>query len=391
MLADPSTAPLRSEPREPRDLMIAAANNHTLAFDNISTIKPWLSDCLCRLATGGGFSTRSLYENREEEIFDAVRPVILNGIPEFVTRPDLVSRSIFQYPPPIPERTRQDERVFWPKFEQARPAILGALCDILVTALRREATIDMPSKPRMADFAVWIVAAEPACPWEAGRFLQVYAGNRAQAAEATLEGEPVADLVKVVVGKSTDTPKSWTGTATDLLDELKRITPEAQQRQKDWYTKPRDAATDPAQPISWIQFGGLRFLLSTIRFGGWLLVMPWWVGPVALVLLVASLWSQAPVHLKAAVVTYVVFFCIVGQPMNRGWGLLTAPTFAPAYGFGVFGVKTLWSAAMARGASRARLLAPVGVAGGTGETPCEAECRRDTLNSRRDLDPSRDD
>ena len=84
MLVDPSTAPLRSEPREPRDLMIAAENNHILAFDNISTIKPWLSDCLCRLATGGGFSTRTLYENREEEIFDAVRPVILNGIPEFV-------------------------------------------------------------------------------------------------------------------------------------------------------------------------------------------------------------------------------------------------------------------------------------------------------------------
>ena len=110
----------------------------------------------------------------------------------------------------------------------------------MVTALQREATIEMPNKPRMADFAIWVVAAEPVCPWKKGKFLQVYAGNRQQAAEAVLEGEPVADLVRELVGKSTDTPKSWTGTATDLFDELKRITPEATQRQKDWY---QEAAT----------------------------------------------------------------------------------------------------------------------------------------------------
>lgn len=243
-LVDPSTAPLRSEPREPRDLMIAAANGHILAFDNISSIKPWLSDCLCRLATGGGFSTRTLYENREEEIFDAVRPVILNGIPEFVTRPDLVSRSLFQYPPPIPDHGRRDERVFWPAFDREHPSILGALCDIVATALQREAGVDLPTKPRMADFATWIVAAEPACPWTAGQFLPVYTGNRQQAAEAVLEGEPVADVVKALVAKSPETLATWTGTATALFEELKRVTPDASQRQKDWYRSPRHVSDD---------------------------------------------------------------------------------------------------------------------------------------------------
>ena len=60
--------------------MIAASNGHLLAFDNLSTVR--LSDEFSRLATGAGFSTRTLYENREEEIFSAARPVILNGIPE---------------------------------------------------------------------------------------------------------------------------------------------------------------------------------------------------------------------------------------------------------------------------------------------------------------------
>lgn len=49
-LIDPSTAPLRSEPREPRDLMIAATNSWVVAFDNLSSVPVWLSDALCRLA-----------------------------------------------------------------------------------------------------------------------------------------------------------------------------------------------------------------------------------------------------------------------------------------------------------------------------------------------------
>jgi hypothetical protein len=51
-LIDPNTAPLRALPREDRDLFIAASNGHVLAFDNVSSLPPWISDTLCRLATG---------------------------------------------------------------------------------------------------------------------------------------------------------------------------------------------------------------------------------------------------------------------------------------------------------------------------------------------------
>jgi hypothetical protein len=40
----------------------------------------WLSDTLCSLSTGGGFSVRALYTNNDEVLFDAARPIILNGI-----------------------------------------------------------------------------------------------------------------------------------------------------------------------------------------------------------------------------------------------------------------------------------------------------------------------
>jgi hypothetical protein len=86
---DPNTAPLRALPREDRDLFIAASNGHVLAFDNVSGLPGWISDTLCRLATGGGFAVRQLYTYQDEVLFDAARPAILNGIDEIVARPDL--------------------------------------------------------------------------------------------------------------------------------------------------------------------------------------------------------------------------------------------------------------------------------------------------------------
>ena len=59
-LIDPCAAPDRAGPRDERDLMIRARNGWVLAFDNLSKLPDWLSDALCRLSTGGGFSTRAL-------------------------------------------------------------------------------------------------------------------------------------------------------------------------------------------------------------------------------------------------------------------------------------------------------------------------------------------
>ena len=233
-LIDPNTAPLRSEPREPRDLMIAATNNHILVFDNMSHLSQVLSDCLCRLSTGGGFSTRMLYENSEEQIFDAVRPVVLNGITEMATRPDLVSRMVTLTLPTIPDGVRRDETAFWTDFAAVQPRLLGALLTIVSVALKHETTVTLEKKPRMADFALWIAAAEPACPWPAGRFLELYAGNRQEAVEASLDGDAVADAAKSLA--------PWTGTAKELLDELNRRTPEATQRRPDWFRRPRQVS-----------------------------------------------------------------------------------------------------------------------------------------------------
>jgi hypothetical protein len=55
-LVDPNVAPSEHSRAEERELMIAANNGHLLAFDNLSSLPPWLSDALCRIASVGSFA-----------------------------------------------------------------------------------------------------------------------------------------------------------------------------------------------------------------------------------------------------------------------------------------------------------------------------------------------
>ncbi len=158
-----------------------------MAFDNLSGIKDNLSDALCVLSTGGGFGARELYTDDDEKLFDAKRPILLNGIEDLATRPDLLDRAITLTLPVIADEQRRDENELWKQFEEVRPRVLGALLDVVSVALKNLPNARMESKPRMADFALWITAAEPALGWKPGAFLTAYTENRGQANEIALE------------------------------------------------------------------------------------------------------------------------------------------------------------------------------------------------------------
>jgi len=211
-LVDPNAAPVRALPRDERELFIAANNGHVLAFDNISRLRPWLSDALCRLASGGGFAVRQLYTDQDEVLFDAARPVILNGIEDVVTRPDLADRSIFLTLPAVPDRRRQSERELWRQFELARPRILGALFDLVARGLRTLPDVGVDRLPRMADFALWAAACETFLQ-PPGTFGRAYEANRRAATEGIIDADPVAACVREIMANRS----TWTGSASDLL------------------------------------------------------------------------------------------------------------------------------------------------------------------------------
>jgi hypothetical protein len=215
-LVDPNTASLRSEPREPRDLMIAANNGWVIALDNLSGIQAWQSDCLCRLSTGGGFSTRTLYENDEETIFDATRPAIINGIDDVATRADLLDRCLLLNVPRIEQDQRKPEAELWQAFDAASPRILGALLTAVSVAIRELPNTKLAVLPRMADFALWATAAEPGLGLGRGQFIAAYLANRNAGNEVALESSPVGKAVMEFVAEVGE----WEGTSTELLAQL---------------------------------------------------------------------------------------------------------------------------------------------------------------------------
>jgi len=229
-LIDPNKAALRSEPRDERDLMIAATNGWVVGFDNLSRIPPWLSDAICRLATGGGFGTRKLYENDEEVLFDAKRPVLVNGIEELATRSDLLDRALVLTLPAIRDDKRRTEAELWREFERKQPGIFGALLGAVSCALRNESSVRLDRSPRMADFAQWAVAAEPALGLEEGEFMRAYAGNRESANELALE----ASLASAWIVALLEDCGRWEGTASELLGELNSRASDEVKKQYGW-------------------------------------------------------------------------------------------------------------------------------------------------------------
>lgn len=230
---DPSSAALRSAPRNEHELVITAKNSYVLGFDNASMIPPWLSDAFARIATGAGFAARELYSDSEEMIFEEKRPVLINGIEEVVNRPDLLDRALILEHPRIPSADRTTESDVWAAVTAAHPRILAGILDALSAALRNLPSVELSQLPRMADFCKWVVASESSLGWEPGRFYDTYADNRESAHEVAIDSSPIAALIRTMA------EQGFTGTASELLAELEAVADDPITRIRSWPKSPR--------------------------------------------------------------------------------------------------------------------------------------------------------
>ncbi|WP_308874115.1 bifunctional DNA primase/polymerase [Thiothrix subterranea] len=93
-LIDPNTVSLRIEPRSNQDLSVSAISNHVISLNNLSHLSTATQDFMCSISTGGGDAARKLYTTDDEAAWDTKRPIVMNGINQLVTRPDLADRTI---------------------------------------------------------------------------------------------------------------------------------------------------------------------------------------------------------------------------------------------------------------------------------------------------------
>ena len=249
-LVDPSPAPLRTPPRELRSWAAAAHASWIIALDNLSVIPPWFSDTLCKAVTGDGVVERALHTDDDLNILTFRRVVAMTSIDAGALAGDLAERLLPVELDPIPPEGRRSDAEIAALHDQARPAVFGALLDLLAQVLAALPTVALAELPRMADFARLLAALDTTQGWDT---LTDYSAGAAETALAVLDYDPVAVAVRDTVGRA----GAWTGTATDLLD---RLTPE--HPPKNWPRSPRGLV------------GTLKRLAPALR-AGWGITVEW--------------------------------------------------------------------------------------------------------------------
>ena len=216
-LIDPRVAPVLSRPRKVEDLFINARDNYLLAFNNLSSISLDMSDALCLIGDGeGGYSPRKLYTH-DSIMFNDHRPVVLNGIPDVVSQPDLMDRSIKIQLKPIPEDEYRSDEEFGAGLEAEKPKLLGALFSLVSTGLRNLATMPaLKHSTRMARFVQWVSA----CTHEVspGEFARVFLENRVEAGRQLVETDSVATALMRMMQRGERGP--FEGTVGQLMEIL---------------------------------------------------------------------------------------------------------------------------------------------------------------------------
>ncbi|MGW2848495.1 ATP-binding protein [Streptomyces sp. NPDC001274] len=212
-LIDPSPASKRSQPRDIKAWSAQAFNSWALCLDNISTIPPWLSDTLCKAVTGDGIVDRALYTDDDVVVLSFRRVLAMTTIDAGALAGDLAERLLMLDLQLIEEDRRRTEEELDGAFEAARPAVLGALFDLLACVLATLPTVRLDSMPRMADFARVLAAIDQVQDWQT---LDAYLTASANVAGDALEGDPFGTAVAALVEHA----GTWTGTAAQLLEQL---------------------------------------------------------------------------------------------------------------------------------------------------------------------------
>src|SRR5262245_49961193 len=236
---DPRTTELR-KPRKIEDLMIAARNNWTIGFDNLSWMSWEFSDTLCMIATGISSGTRTLYTDDEEHAFTVRRPVIFNGIPGDLTeRSDLASRTIkLEIPRIAQRRTKSDlER----EFEKIWPGVFGALLDGLVGGLRDGRGIVVDDPARLMDFEQFAEAGCRAMGFEEWEFVDAYKANRHGSMVVAAEASAVGRAVMAFLNENRE---GFRGQMQRLHTRLSNYNYKGDTNWRDWPKSPTRLSTE---------------------------------------------------------------------------------------------------------------------------------------------------
>ncbi len=187
-LLDPVTAPLQALPTRERAIEKLAWRHRVLAFDHVTRMSDSATGALCRISTGTGIDLKESGDPRHDPLqVEVARPIILTsprtGKGDWAPRVDLAARAIPVEMPTL--EAPRDPEALWKEFEDLRPTLQGALYTAFAASMDK-------STPRR-DFE-----------------------TRLEMESSSARADPLFKTLRTF----SEEQKEWTGTATDLLNQL---------------------------------------------------------------------------------------------------------------------------------------------------------------------------
>jgi hypothetical protein len=198
--------------------------------------------------------------------------VILNGINEVASRGDLLDRSIVITLPPMEEGTRKEESAVDADFKARQPAILGALLDAVVVAMRTLPDIQLLIHPRMADFTRWGCAAAAGLNATKEGFLEAYTANRVDADQLAIESSPIGPVLLELAEEDRFIIK-WTDSPTKLLAILGEQAGGRMDKIKEWPKTPKDLTAAIKRLAPHLRRAGIEVDAGRNSKGRWISIM----------------------------------------------------------------------------------------------------------------------
>lgn len=216
-LADPSLIKSLSLGKDLREFVQTSSHHWFIPLDNINSLSNELSDALCRVITGSGFSKRELFSDDNDIIYNFMHCIAINGINLAPQKADLLDRCLILELERI--KSFRDEKKFWGKFKSIKAGLLGAILDIVVKALGHIENVPNCEFMRLQDFGQWGCAISLALGGSAEDFLIAFKNNVALQNREALDSSPVAQAIMLLM----EDKNEWEGTSDQLLAELNFI------------------------------------------------------------------------------------------------------------------------------------------------------------------------
>lgn len=218
-LIDPARPDIVSPPKDANDMVQLASHNFLLLLDNISHLKEWHSDALCRFVTGDGYSKRALWTTDEDFLYSFMRVVGISGINQVATKPDLLDRSLLiEFERVSPEK-RMTERALWSRFQEVKPKLLGGLLNVLSEILATVDQVQLKQPIRLADFHQYAVAAAQALGFSQEDLDGALQRNTIKQNQEALTASAVAQsVIKFMEGKTT-----YSASSTEVYNKIKAV------------------------------------------------------------------------------------------------------------------------------------------------------------------------